>query len=117
MCVHDVEGRIGERQGIGVTDAELQRRHGGAPCRLGDHRLGAVDTDRGARGHQRREIAGDGARTATDVEQRQPGRQVVEEVGRRVRRGSLPMGSEHTVVVPVGVDLAVAHAPRMRDGP
>ena len=77
MGVDHVEGAVGEPEVEDVADLEATRPRpasaGGGPG-LGQDPGGGIDTDHPAGRHPRGQVAGDRARTAAHVQQRQPGR-------------------------------------------
>ena len=75
---------------------------------LGDDIGGRVDPDDTPRRHPCRQVDGDRARPAPDVEQVEPRPQVGEQVAGRVLGRPPPMAPQHALVVAVRVD--VAHA-------
>jgi hypothetical protein len=68
-----------------------------------DDRGRRVDADHRGRAHHSRQVGGDRRRTAPDIQQRQPGAEVGQEVRRRVRRRPPPVRPQHRAVVAVGV--------------
>jgi len=106
VCVHDVEGvvRVVQRVHVGhrerdVVQAALLGQVGGRRQRLGR----GVDTGDPAGGDRGGQVGGDRSGSAAHIQQRVTGVQLVEQVGRRVRRGAPPVRAQHRLVMPMGV--------------
>ncbi len=102
----DVERGVSERQRLGVglvefdvVDAAFGARRPGFVEDVG----GGVDGDDSAGCHEAGEIASDGARTATDIEQFEARSKAGQEVGGGVRSRPRPMRPQDAVVMPVRV--------------
>ena len=104
--VDGVEARVLDRERVGVPGAEFEvgELPGVAPGEL-DHLGGAVEPDDPSGGQPPCQVDGDRPRAAADVEQVAAGREPLEQVPRRVRRGPPPVGAEHALVVAMGVGL------------
>jgi hypothetical protein len=104
MGVHDVEGVVGQSQGVhvahddlGVGDAALLQPRSGDRSSLVVH----LDGDHIA--HEEGEVRGDGSGTGADVEQSVVGTQVRQQIGRAVGDGPRAMRPQDALCVPVGI--------------
>ena len=118
--VDHIEGPIGEGQGVGVTDDELDvvdSRGKGVRASRGEHVLDRVQSDDPAGRDSAREVERDMPGPRADVEQRHPGSQVGQEIGRRVLGGPPAMRAQHTLVMAVRVGLVdrLRHGPMLAD--
>ena len=104
--MHDVEAVVVELEIVGVADDELDV--GPAPAEgrcLLDDRRGGVEADDRTRREAIGEVDGDGAGSAPDVEQAQPGSEMRDEVGRRILHRPPGVRPDDARVMPVGVPL------------
>ncbi len=112
VCVHDVERSRCEICGPEVTNEEghvvdtpRPRAYAGLFYDVGRQ----VDADGAARRDPCRQVSGQGAGSAADVEQIHAGSQQRQEIGRRVLRGPPAMRAQNRIVVAVGVGLGGRH--------
>ena len=108
--VHHVERVVVEAQLVHVADLEADVSL--APAvrfgpGQGQHIGSRVDPGDVAVGDERRQVRGDGARAAADVEHPRAGAQPGQQVGGRVLRGPPPVRSQHAVVVAVQVGIRI----------
>ena len=119
MGVDDVEGGIGEGQGVHVAADQFDGvrqppRLKSRPRRL-ERGGGAVECDDAAGGDGLGEVGGDGCGAAADVEQSQARPEMREEIGGGIGRGAVGVAGEDGGGVPVGVAgvlgavLGIAH--------
>ncbi len=109
MGVDDVEAVVGDVEVVDVAD----RRGDVVDAPLGRHGHGLVE-DRAlpfqghdlTGSHDGRQVRSDGSRSAADVEEALAGREMGEEIGRRVLRRPRPVGRQNGLVVTMGVTLA-----------
>jgi hypothetical protein len=112
MGVDDIEGPCCCVDAVGVAAGEAHVAaisRGGRPRRLLDDVLGDVDAEYLARSDAGRQVGGDRAGAAADIEEVVARAEVREEVAAGVLRGPPAMAAQHGFVVAVGVDVAVAH--------
>jgi hypothetical protein len=113
--VHDVEGVVGEVERVHVADGEVDRLQP-APADLGPGQiqrlLGGLKGGDPPGCDPRREVCGDGAGTAADVQQSVAGFQPWQQICRRIFCGAPAVRAQDRLVMPVGVDSS--HAPKLR---
>ena len=116
MGMDDIERRIREFERVHVADRELDGDAGalGMAPGLGNDVARTVDPDHAAGGHAPREVGGDRARAAADVEQIEAGLQAGEQVGGGVLGRAPGVAAQDGLVVTVGVDVG---ARGRMDGP
>ena len=117
--VHDVEAVVGEVEGVGVTDREIDvlqallvRRGPGG----GQRGRFPVDADHPAGRDPRGQPEGDRAGPAPDVQHRRSGGQVRDQVAGGVLDRPPAVRAQHAGVVAVGVGVVGSHA-RILPGP
>lgn len=104
MGVDHAEGVVREVQGVHVRDPEIdvvQAAFGGHGAGLVQDSRGVVDGGDVAFGDQFRQVCGDGARAAADVQDLHVGLQRVEQVGGRVGGRAPGVRAQYGLVVAV----------------
>ncbi len=117
--VRRIEGGVAVRQGIRVCPGEEHgaRLRSGGPIRRGPQHPGVgVDSDDGAGGDGGRQLAGDAAGPAPDVDEVHARSEMRGEVGGRVGDRAAAVGEHDGHVVTVAVGLGARHEPQCTTG-
>ncbi|GEL20381.1 hypothetical protein PA7_42180 [Pseudonocardia asaccharolytica DSM 44247 = NBRC 16224] len=104
--VHDVEcaDPLVEGEHVALPEGDVAHARAlGVRAGLSQHGRGGVDPDDGARGYPPREVDGDRARAAADVQDVHPGTQVRGEVGGGVVHAPPVLRPQHALGVPLPV--------------